>query len=241
MQFYTTIAPYYNEIFPLQPLQVAFLKSLLKKKEGNVLDLGCGTGALASEMAREVTCVAALDFDKEMIKIALKKYQSQRNLHFINLDMREAGDYFLSAKFVLAYCFGNTLVHLNSIDDIADTIKSLKNILEPGSDLIIQILNYDFILDNKISTLPLIENERIKFERYYHFEENGRLIFHTILFAKREKNIIENKIELLPLKKGDLMDILTGEGYSNLGFYSGFDKSPYSATTLPLIVTAELS
>ena len=59
----------------------------LSLKDGmNVLDLGCGTGFLASVIAKRVGesgKVTAVDPDKDRIKIARGKYGSQKNLKFL--------------------------------------------------------------------------------------------------------------------------------------------------------------
>ena len=59
----------------------------LNLKDGmNVLDLGCGTGLLASVIAKRIGesgMVTAVDPDKDRIKIAREKYGSQKNLKFL--------------------------------------------------------------------------------------------------------------------------------------------------------------
>ena len=53
-EFYTSISEYYDYIFPYNPKQMAFIKSITEEQEiQNVLDIGCGTGNLALEMAKE--------------------------------------------------------------------------------------------------------------------------------------------------------------------------------------------
>ena len=240
MNFYATISEYYDHIFPFQEGQLKFIQSLVQSSDINVLDIGCGTGNLSFEMSKHVKCLAAIDYDKKMIEVARKKYIGQKNLHIINLDMRKLRDYFLSFKFGLAFSFGNTLVHLDSIEEISIFFGDLKHILCHGGKVAFQILNYDYIMDNKIAELPLIEKDLVKFERYYHFDRKDKITFHTILTVKPEKFVIENKIELLPIRKNIIEDILIENGFTNIKFYSSFDKAEYKADALPLIFVAEV-
>lgn len=238
VNFYSIISNYYDYIFPDWEVQLEFIKTLIPKVEINVLDIGCGTGTLSYETSKHVKCLAAVDNDLKMIELARKKYIRQKNLHLINLDMRKASEYFLSIKFALIYSFGNTLAHLDSPKEIDTFFQDIKIILKEDGRIAFQILNYDYILDNKMTELPLIENEMIKFERYYHFNEDKKITFHTILTVKPEKLVIENKIKLLPIRKNVLENILIANGFANVQFYSSFAKEAYKADALPLIVTA---
>ena len=55
-------------------------------------------------------------------------------------------------------CFGNTLVHLQSIELMGKMLKGVFAVLKPGGHFLLQILNYDFILDEQVSELPLIDS-----------------------------------------------------------------------------------
>jgi hypothetical protein len=50
-------------------------------------------------------------------------------------------------------CFGNTLVHLPDEAAIASFLWQSHQLVNPSGKLLIQILNYEYILDNKITAL----------------------------------------------------------------------------------------
>ena len=103
-------------------------------------------------------------------------------------------------------CFGNTLVHLDSNTEIRTFLNHTARLLKPGGKLLLQILNYDYILDKKISELPLIETSRLHFTRHYILPNGGqqKIEFKTILTDKFSSEIVENNVPLLPIRKKEL-------------------------------------
>ena len=87
--------------------------------------------------------------------------------------------------------------------------------------------------------MATIDNENIKFERNYKFNNETKLIeFNTILTIKEENKIIENTIELLPIRKSDIEFLLQEAGFININFYGNFKKSTFKLNDIPLIVEA---
>jgi len=94
-------------------------------------------------------------------------------------------------------------------------------------------------LKENIRSLPLIENDRIKFERYYHYNRQQRVIdFKTILTVKKENRIIENSVQLVPILKKEVEDILKNIGFEKVFFYGGFKKEGFTQHSIPLIIEA---
>ncbi len=75
MQFYKTIADYYDYIFPLKQPQLNFLNKLCSIYDiKTMLDIGCATGAMAAFMSDFIDEVSAFDLDESMINIAGKTH-----------------------------------------------------------------------------------------------------------------------------------------------------------------------
>lgn len=56
MEFYTSIADFYREIFPLNPAQVKFILSAFRDPENcDLLDVGCGSGDLILQAVMQDT------------------------------------------------------------------------------------------------------------------------------------------------------------------------------------------
>jgi glycine/sarcosine N-methyltransferase len=237
--FYESIAEWYDFIFPADPVHVRFIGGRFKPPEGKILDIGCGTGSLAVALGREGYDVTGIDLDSEMVRLARIKAEGLAGVRFSAGDMLDLVRPFGPDVFGCVVCFGNTLVHLNSMKDISSFLVQARTILKEGGRLMLQILNYDHVLDHGVRRLPLIENERIKFERAYALDEtSGFLKFRTALTVNDAERIIENEVALLPVRKTELDVVMHEAGFRDLEWYGDFSGNPLKETGLPLICTA---
>jgi hypothetical protein len=137
------------------------------------------------------------------------------------------GKRFKRRTFDAALCLGNTLVHLTDPEAMSALLKDVHVLLGQGKDangvFVLQMLNYDRILDKNIAALPVLENENITFSRFYRNE--GKLLrFVTELRVKESGRIIENDIALYPLRGSEAASMLAGAGFrkvENFGNYLG--------------------
>ncbi|PLX17144.1 MAG: hypothetical protein C0599_14135 [Salinivirgaceae bacterium] len=238
-EFYTSIAKYYDYIFPLKNPAFAFTKSLIDKKM-SILDAGCATGSLSIALSPYCHKIKGIDLDSEMIKMAQIKATNYSNTTFEEGDLlnflvdNQENDY------DLIICYGNTLVHILALEDISNFLGQVFKLLKSGGRISIQILNYNYILNENITSLPTIENEHIRFIRNYNFKANLQLIdFNTELILKETKERIKNTTELIAIKPDELKSLLIKTGYKNIEMYSSFKRETYNNKELPLIVTAE--
>lgn len=94
-----------------------------------ILDIGCGTGSLALELAPRVAHVHALDFSGEMVRIGKGKAEAQ---HVTNVTFHqstlEASQAFQPGQFdgICAY----NILHL--VEDRAATLRRVFELLKPG-------------------------------------------------------------------------------------------------------------
>ena len=240
MSFYKQIASYYHHIFKINANQVDFIKLKIPESDCKVLDIGCGIGTLSLELTNYYKNVLGIDMDAEMIRAASKKEKDEsKSIQFQQLSMLKL-DAFIDKNSVGGIvCFGNTLVHLNSLDEIAHFLQQSKAVLKSNGKLLLQIVNYDKILTKNIQQLPVIENDEIIFERNYCYRKSeNKIDFNTRLTVKSTQQIIENSIELLPLLKKELALLLNNAGFNNCNYYGNFNKESYSIDSPALIVEA---
>jgi len=239
--FYTSIAKYYQHIFPFNPSHVDFLRNVLPYNGAKVLDVGCAIGDLSFALTHFGFPTWAFDFDTQMIEIAQNAKQEDSMFPvFEQLDMRLIDERYPEAYFNTIICFGNTLVHLLTDEDIRKFVRAAHRILAPEGKLAIQILNYQYILDHQIKTLPLIDNEHICFERNYELGKGSELInFNTKLTVKSSGQEIANSVKLYAIRKNKLQELLEEAGFGSLEFYGNFKAEPLDNASLPLIVTCQ--
>jgi 2-polyprenyl-3-methyl-5-hydroxy-6-metoxy-1,4-benzoquinol methylase len=239
--FYTSIAKYYQHIFPLNPAQIKFLSTILPYNVARVMDVGCATGELSFALTRFGFPIWAFDFDGEMIEIAQNgKSEDTMFPIFEQLDMRLIDQHYPEAFFDTIICFGNTLVHLLSDEDIRQFLGAAYKVLSPDGTLTIQILNYQYILDHQIKSLPLIDNEHIRFDRCYEFLENRELIdFNTQLAIKSTGQVIQNTVKLYPITQTKLKELLEETGFTFLEYFGNFAGEALQPDSLQLIVSCK--
>ena len=239
--FYTSIAWYYQHIFPFNPAQIDFLRHVLPYNGARVLDVGCAIGDLSFALAHFGFPTWAFDFDAQMIGIAQNaKPEDTMFPVFEQQDMRTIDQHYPKSFFDTIICFGNTLVHLLTDDDISQFLRAAYQVLSPEGKLTIQILNYQHIIDHHIESLPLIDNEHIRFERNYIFQEGSDLIdFNTKLTVKSTGQEIENSVKLYDIRKNKLQELLEHAGFMDVDFFGNFNMEPLLENSLPLIVTCQ--
>lgn len=242
-QFYSSIANYYQHIFPFNPEQVNFLQNVIPHNGAKILDVGCATGELAFALTSFGFPAWGIDSDADMIEKA-RKLKTEDALFpvFEQGDMRNLAEHFPESFFDVVLCFGNTLVHLLTEHEILGFLGDACKILAPGGKLSVQILNYAYILENNITSLPVIDNQHVRFERSYNFRKNSELIdFQTCLTIKETGQEIVNSVELFALRKEKFQELLHQSGFEITTLCGNFNGSPFSETGLPLIVTCRKS
>lgn len=236
--FYTSIASYYQHIFPFNPEQIEFLRNVLPYNGARVLDVGCSTGDLAFALTHFGFPVWAIDSDLAMIQRA----QGQKDDDvmfpvFSQLDMQRISQQFPTEYFDTVICFGNTLVHLPDDVTVLNFLKAAHQVLNSEGKLAIQILNYQYILENQIRELPLIDNEHVRFDRKYRFSAGSDLVdFETHLLVKSTSQEISNSVQLYALTREKLEFLLTESGFGELSFFGGFKSDPLQKDSLRLVV-----
>lgn len=234
--FYESIAAYYDYIFPLNEKAVSFATSYLNGGD-KVLDIGCAVGSLSCELAKFCNQVEAFDLNAQMVAIA--KQKSGDKVNFKEADMLQIAENYPLQYFDVASCFGNTLVHLLTTQQQFSFLQQVYQSLKKGGVFLLQILNYDTILDKGITQLPLIDNDKITFVRTYQFNKNESVFdFHTELKLKDSNRTITNKAQLFALRPCELEILLQKAGFSQVKMYNSFDREGLSEEKLPLVVEA---
>ncbi len=235
MSFYSAISPWYDEIFPVDAAEMAFVAERLAGAP-SLIDIGCGTGNKTAQLAAAGRSIAAVDGDPAMIAAA-RATNSRPGIAYAVLDMLEIDRAFAGRRFDAALCLGNTLVHLADPACIRGMLGTISGLLNAGGAACIQILNYDRILDKNITSLPLLETERIRFERSY-VPRDGLLRFVTTLRVKATGEEIRNDIPLYPLRRAELAEGLTRAAFARVDWYGSYKGDPLTEDSLPLIALA---
>jgi glycine/sarcosine N-methyltransferase len=243
MGFYESISPWYDCIFPVDPQAVGFLAE--RARPGSrVLDLACGTGGHALELARLGCRVTGVDLDEAMIRLAQAKAAGTPGAQFRVMDMRDAGRR-LQKGFTLVFCIGNSLVHLDSEEAIAGVLADCRRLLDPEGELVVQIINYDRILSERIVELPTLASEEpaLRFLRRYDYQPGDEVVqFRTELTVREPagERTVSNRVPLRILPTASLEKLTREAGFARVRRFGGFDGRPLGPDSLPVVLSARL-
>lgn len=236
--FYESIAKVYDYIFPKNRKQLEFVESIKKiSNEEKILDIGCATGNLTELLGEKTRNIVGIDLDKELLKEAKEKHP---NLNFENMNMLKINEKFEENSFDRVVSFGNTLVHLDSREEVEEFFQKVYKTLKFNGFFIVQIINYNRIIEKNIKNLPTIDNEKVKFVRDYEYDKSiGKVDFITELTIKEANLNIKNNIKLLALTKIEIQKFLGEIGFRNIEFYGDFEGRELSDNSEALIFVAQ--
>ena len=228
-QFYNCIAEKYDFIFPLSPTHQTFFASELCGK--TVLDVGAATGNLTAYLLSQDYEVTAIDLSDRLIAKAAEKGIVVQKLNMLNIDKLSTFDNIV--------CIGNTLPHLDSKASVQLFLQKAYEQLTQGGKLILQLVNFQKYFAQQqgdyLGNLPLIANDKVKFERFYYLNKEGKIRFKTIL-----DDTIENEELLQPIFADELTQWLTQIGFQAINLYGNFKKDSFDPNaSMALIIVAE--
>lgn len=124
--------------------QVDFIEQSMGLTKGAmVLDVGCGLGLHAIELARRGYLVVGLDLSLAMITRAAETAQQQGlKINFLHADIREIA---FDGAFDAVICMGTTF---GFFDDEAnrDVLNRLYQALRPGGRILLDVVNRDYVV-----------------------------------------------------------------------------------------------
>lgn len=237
--FYEALATVYDDVFPLSLAQVAFVRGMLPPAPSRIIDLGCSTGALARTLSADGYDVWGVDLSEQMIRTAQSAADADQVSHatFSVTDMRDAVIYARDVGALL--CLGNTLVHLHDRQDLSAFLRNCRRALRPRGTMIVQIVNYDRVLDRGIRQLPtLTGKEGNRLERSYRERADGLLDFVTRL-STSAGSTLDSEVVLYPLSRSELEQLLTRVGFSEVACYGSYQGDEWSRETFHTICVAK--
>lgn len=223
---YTKLASVYDQIFPYnQNLNNMILS--ITKPQGHILDVGCATGSQLAKLNEQGFSTYGIDINRDLLKIAQARDLDVEQLNMLDIEQ-------LNVTFDTIYCVGNSLVHLKNEQEIFDFVNKSLRLLNSGGTLLIQIINYDRILDQNITSLPTIKNNDVTFSRNY---EIGHF---SIKFSTTLNDDLTQEVTLYPIRQQRLISLLKEVGFNDIHCYGSFQYNDFDVHhSQPLVVIAE--
>ena len=225
-QFYRELAERYDELFPVDPEAVDYLRA--RASGGRpVLDAACGTGAHVVALEGHGIDAYGIDNSPEMIEIA----QRRQPARFARMDMREIGDH-ERRPFSMVYSIGNSIAHLPLLGDVASFFASVHDVLAPEGIALAQIIDVSDLEPGTVFPLPTLSGFTSRLERAYTIdgvvqEGTPEVRFDAELYLREEDEPRELSQRLLGLAPDKVRLIMKDEGFRDVTVTAGFTETPY--------------
>ncbi|MDI6784186.1 MAG: methyltransferase domain-containing protein [bacterium] len=227
--------------------EMPFYQSLFGKyRIKTVLDCACSTGRHAVAFAKSGYAVVGSDISYEMLEIAQQHANKEKEaVDFVHADFKRLSEY-IPCQFDAVICVGNSLVQLQNQKEVLTTLHQMRNALNPNGILIIQILNFQRLINQHLAPMPLrtarVKGKELLFLRLYSFPTKQKARLNVITLAKHHGKweMNQHTTEMMWLTKPGLQNSLRSVGFRNLHFYGDFKFSPFNEnTSSDLIIAAQ--
>lgn len=210
------------------------LATLKLPTPGHILDLGCGDGRHAIEIARAGYWVTGVDLSRQSIERAKERPRPlPDNPSFLVRDMRQwEASHPFDAVFNLFTSFG----YFDSEETNRKVLQNIYKSLYPGGKLVIDFLN-----------APKVAAELVPREQQTHQGINFRLrreirngnVLKDIFITDGDKNLhYQERVQLLTLE--DFQRLFGATGFRLLNTFGSYDGTAYIPESSPrLILLAE--
>ncbi|MCT4638755.1 MAG: class I SAM-dependent methyltransferase [Bacteroidales bacterium] len=228
MDFYTSITDYYDYIFPVSEVKASLITDYIGSERENILDIGCSTGGFSEYITDKGAIPYGIDLNDEMLSIAKGRVRSEISGNFVSASMLDVDKVFNNVDFDLAFSVGNTVAHLTDIDQLNRLFASVKSVLKPDGLFVIQVVNYNRYDVDRETKLPIIDNDKIRFEREYCWKRtDGRVNFDTVLTDKSTNQQITNREVLTPFLPEEIIRQAKDNGFGVVDTFGAFNRTEF--------------
>lgn len=231
---YTKISAYFDKIFPLNVETVEFLDEVFKSSE-RVLDVACGDGKYTNALVTNGRKVIGVDVDEQMIEVATEKYPE---LLFDIASFETLHQYVPRSSMDGIFCIGNSIAHVQSIEELESLFTCFSLLLKPSGKLVIQSINFDRIFARQVKSLPMIANDAVLFDRVYDYTTGPKIEFKTKLIV--DENVIQESIqELYGIAREQVLQAAQKAGLELVNVYGGYGKEEWTLDSFQSVFVFE--
>ena len=199
MDAYTSFARVYDTFMDNVPYYdwANYLQDLLREYDiwdGLILDLGCGTGSMAEELAKRGYDMIGVDNAEEMLEIAMeKRMESGYDILYLLQDMREF-ELYGTVRGIVSVC--DSVNYITEDEDLLEVFRLVNNYLDPMGVFIFDF-NTVYKYETVIGDTTIAENREdcsFIWDNYYYEDEQINE-YQLSLFIKEEDSDLYRKYQ----------------------------------------------
>ncbi|MFN8006348.1 MAG: class I SAM-dependent methyltransferase [Terriglobia bacterium] len=219
--------------------EVDFIVSALTLSPGaRVLDVACGHGRHAIELAKRGYTVVGIDLSPRFIEMA-KKAASEKglsNVDFLTCDMRR---FHFATPFDAAFLYFTSFGYFSD-EENKEVLKQVAQSLVKEGRLLIETVNRDWTIhrvENQPRRWDEIEPDFFLLEDIGFNAHTSRIHTKRIIFDHGTPRSVEYDIKLYT--HTELEDMLEAVGFQVIATYGNKDSSPYAVSSPRMIIVAK--
>ena len=216
------------------PTQVAFLERELGLAPGaRIVDLGCGHGRHANELARRGYEVLGVDLVPGLLERARDVARSEGlRVDYALGDVRGLG---MVEAFDHAICLFGAFGFLDD-EGNAEHLRVAAAALRPGGTLLLDVHNRDWIVRDILPVTVLDKGDDMMIDRHVFDTQQGRLVDRRTYVRGGRARTVTFSIRLYALT--ELAALLSAAGFTALRAFGGWDGAPVSMARNRMLVLA---
>lgn len=247
MDAYTSFARVYDTFMDNVPYHdwANYLQDLLREYDiwdGLILDLGCGTGSMAEELAKRGYDMIGVDNAEDMLEIAMeKRMESGYDILYLLQDMREF-ELYGTVRGIVSVC--DSVNYITEEDDLLEVFRLVNNYLDPMGVFI-----FDFNTEYKYREIlgeRTIAEEREEcsfiWENYYDEEDMINEYVLTLFLQEEEDEDLYRKYQEQHFQKAYTLEtiqrLLQRAGLVFEAAYDAYTKDPVTKKSERITVVA---
>lgn len=216
--------------------EVRFITDVLQLPlHSNILDLYCGYGRHAIELAKQGYSVTGVDATKEFLDIAGQKATEEHvSLNFTQCDMRNLS---YNQKFHAVINMFAAFGYFSDAEN-AHVLHLIHHALHPGGLFLIDLLNSDWMLRNSLNRYwrhpsgEYVLNYKVELQR--GIATMKRQLINQVTGKKTQYEFVLRAYSL-----SEMSAILQQNGFSIVNTYGDFDGRAYGTETPRMIILAK--
>lgn len=239
--FYSNILEYYDELFPLREESISFFKRRHEEQQTSfqvqpapftrLLGIGCATGTLENKLNSFDIDITGIDRNPDMIATAKRRIKrASSTIRFFEMSSLDIRRFLKEGSFNIISCLENTLPYITDETLLRKFFHDSRALLAPKGMLVVQTLNYDRIISERTTILPVRSSIRVRLSRVYHWGENGLIDLDTTLELGNGRKIRSNRtISIRPSNRNTLEALAVDAGFKTCSWFGDFTEEPWTA------------
>lgn len=218
------------------PAEVDALERILHpRKDARILDVGCGAGRHALELAKRGYEVTGVDLSEPLLEEARKAArQAHLKANFVRGDIRQLR---YTRTFDAAINMFTTFGYFDNMEDDRKVLGGIAKALKPRGKLLMEMFNREGLA----AGLPR-QGWQVREDGSVILVEDGfdllRSRFETRQFVIDAKGTREYKASVRAYSLAELKELLESQGLHPHRVLGGLDLSPYTARSPRMVVYA---